>query len=144
MPTIITRAAGSLKSMGFAGKTSTVPGAPTIGTAAATSTTTATVAFTAPSANGGTAVTGYTATSSPGGITGTGSSSPITVAGLTVGTTYTFTVTATNAQGTGSASGSSNSIVPQIVFNGFNTPATMNGSTTYTYMRSVTVNSSGL
>ena len=118
MPTIITRAAGSLKSMGFAGKTSNVPGAPTIGTATATGSTTATVAFTAPASNGGAVITSYTATSSPGGITGTLSqagSGTITVTGLTGGTAYTFTVVATNAQGTGPASSASNSVTPNVV-----------------------------
>ena len=69
------------------------PGAPTIGTATVASATSVSVAFTAPSSDGGSAITGYTATSSPGAITGTGASSPITVSGLTTGTAYTFTVT---------------------------------------------------
>ena len=86
-----------------------VPLAPTIGTAAVASSTSATVAFTAPD-TGGSAITGYTATSTPGSITHTGASSPITVSGLTPNTAYTFTVTATNAIGTGAASAASNSI----------------------------------
>ena len=85
------------------------PGAPTIGTATA-GVSSASVAFTAPTNNGGSAITGYTATSSPGGFTGTAASSPITVSGLTAGTSYTFTVTATNATGTSPASAASNSI----------------------------------
>jgi hypothetical protein len=88
-----------------------VPGAPTIGTALATSGTTATVAFTAPASDGGATITTYTATSSPGGITGTLSqagSGTITVSGLTGSTSYTFTVTATNSAGTSSASSASN------------------------------------
>lgn len=40
----------------------------------------------------------FTATSSPGGLTGTGAS-PITVSGLTSGTSYTFTVTVDDAGG---------------------------------------------
>jgi hypothetical protein len=70
----------------------------------------ATVAFTAPSSYGGAAITSYTVTSSPGGITATGSSSPITITGLTNGTSYTFTVTASNSAGTGPASVASNSV----------------------------------
>lgn len=85
-----------------------IPSSPTIGTATAISATSATVAYTA-NAGGAPTVT-YTATSSPGGFTGTGSS-PITVSGLTNGTSYTFTVTATNANGTSTASSASNSIV---------------------------------
>lgn len=90
----------------------TVPQAPTIGTAADGGTgTTVTVTYTA-NATGGKAVSVYTATSSPGSITGTGSS-PITVSGLTTGTAYTFTVTATNANGTSTPSAASNSVTPQ-------------------------------
>ena len=75
----------------------------------------ATVAFTAPSSDGGAAITSYTVTSSPGGITATGSSSPITITGLTNGTSYTFTVTATNSAGTGIASPASTSATPATV-----------------------------
>jgi hypothetical protein len=92
---------------------STVPGAPTIGTATAGNAQ-ATVTFTAPGSNGGSAITGYTVTSSPGGVTGTGTGSPITVTGLTNGTSYTFTVIATNANGNSAASAASNSVVPTI------------------------------
>lgn len=89
----------------------TPPGAPTIGTATAGESSNATVTFTAPADTGYPAtISSYTVTSSPGGITATGASSPITVTGLTAGTSYTFTVTATNATGTGLPSAASNSI----------------------------------
>lgn len=90
-----------------------VPQAPSIGTATA-GINQASVTFTA-GATGGSSITGYTVTSSPGGLTGTGSSSPITVTGLTQGTTYTFTVTATNSSGTSASSSSSNSITTPMV-----------------------------
>jgi hypothetical protein len=83
----------------------TVPQAPTIGTATAGNAS-ATVTYTA-GATGGAAVSAYTATSSPGGQTGSGAS-PITVSGLTNGTAYTFTVRATNANGQSLASAASN------------------------------------
>ncbi len=96
-----------------AGTWSSVPGAPTIGTATATGATSASVAFTAPGFAGIPAtITSYTVTSSPGNITATGTSSPIAITGLTEGTPYTFTVTATNASGTGTASAASNSVTP--------------------------------
>lgn len=90
-----------------------VPGAPVIGTAIPGNTT-ASVAFSAPSTNGGATITNYTATSSPGSFTGTGASSPIIVTGLTNGVAYTFTVTATNSAGTGPASSASNSVTPYV------------------------------
>ena len=90
-----------------------VPDAPTIGTATDGGTgTTASVTFTA-ATTGGTA-TSFTATSSPGSISGSSASSPITVSGLTTGTSYTFTVTATNSTGTSAASAASNSVTPEI------------------------------
>lgn len=90
---------------------STTPTAPTAVTATAGDAS-ASVAFSAPASNGGAAITTYTVAASPGTATGTGSTSPITVSGLTNGTSYTFTVTATNAAGTGPASTPSNSVTP--------------------------------
>lgn len=87
----------------------TVPDAPTIGTATGANTS-ASVTFSAPTV--GRPITGYTVTSSPDGITATGSASPITVSGLTNGTAYTFGVTATNMIGTSAASAASNSVTP--------------------------------
>jgi RHS repeat-associated protein len=100
----------------------TVPGAPTIGTATGGNAQ-ATVAFTAPTSNGGSAITSYTATSTPGSKTGTCTATPCTVTGLTNGTAYTFTVKATNAKGIGAASTASNSVTPATV------PGTPTGAT---------------
>ena len=85
------------------------PDTPTIGTATAGDAS-ASVTFT-PAATGETA-TDFTATSTPGSLTGTGGSSPVTVSGLTNGTSYTFTVHASNAAGDSSESASSNSVTP--------------------------------
>jgi hypothetical protein len=85
-----------------------VPDAPTIGTATKSGTI-ASVTFTA-ATTGGTATT-YTATSTPGSLTGTSATSPISVTGLTVGTTYTFKVKGSNTTGTGAESSASNPIV---------------------------------
>ena len=89
----------------------TVAGAPVIGTATAGDAS-ATIAFTAPASDGGSAITSYTVTSSPGGLTATGPGSPLTVTGLTNGTSYTFTVVATNAVGNSTASAASNAVTP--------------------------------
>ena len=90
----------------------TVPGAPT-GVTATAGNASATVSFTVPP-SGGSPITLYTVTSS-GGQKATGAASPITVTGLTNGTTYTFTVTAANAVGTSPASAVSNGVTPENV-----------------------------
>jgi subtilase family serine protease len=89
----------------------TLPGAPT-NVAAATGDAKVMVSFSLPADNGGATITSYKVTSSPGNVTATGTASPITVTGLTNGTTYTFTVTATNAAGTGPASSPSDAVIP--------------------------------
>src|SRR5207237_993690 len=86
------------------------PGAPSAVTATAGNGS-ATVTFTTPSANGS-PITGYTVTSNPGNIAATGSVSPIAVAGLANGTSYTFTVTATNSAGPGAPWAPSNAVTP--------------------------------
>ena len=114
MPLINTRGAASIKGFGFAGFSPTVPAAPTIGTATATSYSSASVTFTAPSCNGGLSIDYYQATSSPGCISATGSSSPISITGLSGGTSYTFKVRAHNSLGYGSYSSSSSSITTPV------------------------------
>ena len=88
-----------------------VPSAPGIGSATAGDER-AEVSFSAPPSNGGATITDYTVTANPGGNTGAGSSSPIIVAGLTNGVSYTFSVTATNSAGTSVASVPSNAVAP--------------------------------
>ena len=73
----------------------------------------ATVSCTAPASNGGAAITAYTATASPGGAHASAATCPITVTGLTDGTSYTFKVTATSSLGTSVASAASNAVVPR-------------------------------
>jgi hypothetical protein len=96
----------------FTGGTySSPPGAPTIGSAVATGTTSASVAFTAPTFTGGLSITGYQVVcTGSGSNTATGTSSPITVSGLTANTSYSFKVRAQNSVGYGAYSGNSNSI----------------------------------
>jgi uncharacterized protein (TIGR02145 family) len=72
----------------------------------------ATVSFDAPVYIGDSAITGYTVTSTPEGLTATGATSPLTVLGLTNGTSYTFTVVATNAAGNSVASSASTAVIP--------------------------------
>jgi titin len=91
---------------------STVPGAPTIGTATSNANASSAVSFTAPASNGGAAISSYTVTAvdttnpSNPNVTQSGTGSPITVSGLNNGDTYSFSVTATNVSGTGASSGS--------------------------------------
>lgn len=84
-----------------------VPGAPTA-LAATPSDGSASIAFTAPSSDGGSAVTAYTATcvGSDTTQTATVTGSPVVVSSLTNGITYTCTVKASNAKGAGIASSS--------------------------------------
>jgi len=89
----------------------TAPHSPTAVTAIA-GTGSATVSFKAPASDGGDPINSYTVTASPGGATASGLGSPITVGGLTAGTSYTFTVTATNSKGTGPASLPSSPVIP--------------------------------
>ncbi|MBO2597336.1 tandem-95 repeat protein [Shewanella algae] len=110
----------------------TVPGAPIIGTASALDGQ-AVVNFSAPASDGGSAITSYQVTSSPDGITASGANSPIGVAGLTNGTSYTFTVQAINAVGTSSPSAPSNSVVPKANQTiSFNNPGAQDFGTTPT------------
>lgn len=95
----------------------TTPGTPTnVSGSSTASSTTVTLAWTAPS-NRGSAITGYSviATDASGATTtkSTGSTSAsYSFTGLTYAVAYTFTVAAINAVGTGSYSSSSSSITP--------------------------------
>jgi len=101
---------------------STVPQAPTIGSASYTpgiifgANPQVTVAWTDPAGNGGSAITGYTVTSSPAGGTCTASGATATsctiTSGLVAGTAYTFSVKATNVSGSSAASSSTASLTP--------------------------------
>jgi len=94
----------------------TVPQAPSVGTVTspAVGVFSVSVPFTA-NANGGKEISSYSVLSSPSSLTGTGSSSPITVASLAPGTTYTYSVAAINANGTSSYSSASNSTTTSIM-----------------------------
>lgn len=108
------------------------PGAPTIGTATAGTNNCASVAFTAPACTGRypSGVATYTAISTPGCFTASGAASPLTVTGLTSGTSYTFRVRATGNNGlTGCFSGASNSITATVV-----TCTTYTSAGTYTWV----------
>jgi len=90
-----------------------VPDAPT-GVSATGGDESADVSFTAPADVGGSAITAYYAVSNPGQITGTASASPVTVSGLSNGTSYTFTVWATNSYGPSPYSAASGSVTPAL------------------------------
>lgn len=91
--------------------TSSVPEVPTDVTATPGSGL-ATVRFTAPARNGGSPITGYEVTVMPGNVTVKGSASPITVTGLSNGTSYTFSVKAINSVGKSKESANSNAVTP--------------------------------
>lgn len=90
---------------------SSVPGAPTDVTATPGNGQ-ATVRFTAPAHDGGSPIMEYEVTVSPGNKVITGTASPITVPGLSNGTSYTFTVRAINGAGKSRDSAKSNAVVP--------------------------------
>lgn len=106
-----------------------VANAPTIGTATAGTAACASVTFTAPACTGGSVISTYTVFSNCGAKTATGASSPLTVTGLTVGTSYTFKVIATNIYGPSYPSAASNSITAATV-----TCATYTTAGTYSWV----------
>lgn len=106
----------------FSGQTgsitpATAPGAPVIG-AATPGSGQATIDFGPPASTGGVPITGYTVTCNPGAVSAAGTAPPITVTGLTNGTSYACSVTAANAAGTGPASATVN-VTPRAVVKSF-------------------------
>ncbi|WP_284645292.1 immunoglobulin domain-containing protein [Paenibacillus silviterrae] len=97
----------------------TVPAAPTNVTAVAGNGQ-ATISFTAPTDNGGSAVMEYEVTILPGNTVIAGTVDPITITGLTNGTSYTFTVKAVNGVGRSVSSAPSNAIIPAAPSSGDN------------------------
>jgi len=121
----------------------TTPEAPTIGTATdAQSGGTVSVAFT-PQNLYGASVVQYTATSTPGSITGTGSSSPVTVSGLSDGTSYTFTVNVQTNAGTSPESSSSNSVTPSQLDTGIFAGGTTTGSVNLNVIQQISISTTG-
>lgn len=72
----------------------------------------ATVSFTPPSFDGGSSIIYYSVTSTPPGVSATVLTSPVTVTGLTGGTSYSFQVVAITNNGAGATS-TSNSVTPE-------------------------------
>jgi hypothetical protein len=94
---------------------STVPGAPTIGTAAAGNAQ-ATVHWWPPSDNGGSPILSFRAevVGDPTTFcTGAPPDTSCTITGLTNGTSYRFRVAASNTNGFGAYSAESNEVIPQ-------------------------------
>jgi hypothetical protein len=85
------------------------PDAPTISTVSAVGTT-AEVAFSTPASNSA-SIIDYTVVATPGNRAVTGSSSPLSIAGLDTGTSYTFTVTARNIIGSSGPSQASDPVL---------------------------------
>ena len=98
----------------------TVLGAPTIGSVSTATANSMYVSFTQPANDGGVPIQYYVGTASPGGLTGTinqAGSGSVIVGGLTLGQTYTFTVAAYNWFGLGPSSSATNSILVATVPN---------------------------
>ncbi|OMD26350.1 hypothetical protein BJP48_23310 [Paenibacillus odorifer] len=89
----------------------TAPGIPTSVTATAENGQ-AIITFIPPVNDGGSEIIGYIVTANPGGLTVTGTRSPLTISGLTNGTSYTFTIQAINKAGISESSAESNAVVP--------------------------------
>ncbi|WP_246120376.1 InlB B-repeat-containing protein [Cohnella terricola] len=104
-------AGGGIASNEVSATPRTVPGAPTDVVATAGNGQ-ATISFKEPTNSGGSPITGYKVISSIGNLSVTGPASPITISGLTNGTSYTFTVEAINIAGNGIASIISNAVTP--------------------------------
>lgn len=96
---------------GFIGQDGLNAPDPATGVSASGGDTQATVSFTSPSDVGGAAITGYRVQSNDG-IGASGSASPVTVTGLSNGTSYTFNVWAINPFGWSSPSDASGSVSP--------------------------------
>ena len=102
----------SKRTGGFIGQDGLNAPDPATGVSASGGNTQVDVSFTSPSDVGGAAVTEYRVTDSTGAHTASGSASPVTVTGLTNGTSYTFNVWAINPFGWSVASDASGSVTP--------------------------------
>ena len=92
---------------------SKTPNAPTPGTPVAGDSS-AEIPVTDPLNVGGSAISGYAAVSNPGGFVGTSATSPVSVTGLTNGTSYTFQVWALNSYGPSVLSSATSSVSPSL------------------------------
>jgi hypothetical protein len=100
------------------------------------------VSFTSPTNVGGSAVTGYRVQSNDG-IGASGSASPITVSGLTNGTSYTFNVWAINPFGWSSPSDASGGVTPAAARGVFGGGAISGSPYAQNVMQYITVKTTG-
>lgn len=135
---------GSTNSSASSGVTATtVPQAPTIGTATA-GTGTATLTFTA-GATGGSAITNYkysTDGSTYTAFSPAQTTSPLSFSGLTNGNSYAWYLKAVNENGDSAASSISNSVTP-ISTTYFIAAQSLSGNTIYGAQKSIDIDSSG-
>ena len=100
------------------------------------------VAFTAPTDVGGSAITGFRAQSNTG-IGASGTSSPITVTGLSNGTSYTFNVWAINAFGYSAPSDASTGVSPVQFSRGLFAGGEWSGGSSVNIIDYITIASTG-
>jgi len=115
----------------------TLPDRPNIGTATATSSTSANITYTAPGWTGGRTITRYTAISTPSNVSAfvsRSTSGTIPVTGLQSNSSYSFQVFATTAEGNSNLSSVSNTITTS-----FGVPHSPTNATVY-YLGNATAN----
>ena len=115
--------------------TNAIPNPPTSLIASTINANSVIISFTPPSG----AITSYLATTN-NNITGTSTSSPITISGLLIATSYTVTITSIDSYGTSVSSLPLNftTLSTSLIFNGYHTVTTVGNYSVFSYRNSIT------